>query len=103
MRPGNIRNTSYAFAPCCLVQENLSPAIDVGHRNKMLEFYAFLQLHRLVQIDVHARLRLALSALIEVARGVLCYWALKRPLDKPDFYHPEASALETLGAFECLM
>jgi hypothetical protein len=69
----------------------------------MLEFYGFLQLHRLVQIDVHARLRLALSALIEVARGVLCYWALKRPLDKPDFYHPEASALETLGAFECLM
>jgi hypothetical protein len=97
MRSGNIRNTSYAFAPCFLVQENLSPAIDVRHRNKILEFYAFLQLHRLVKIDVHARLGLALSALIEVARGVLSYWALKHPLDKPDFHHPEASAIELLA------
>lgn len=38
------------------------------------------------------RARLALAAVIEDADGQLAYWALRHPLDRPDFHHPDAFA-----------
>jgi hypothetical protein len=40
------------------------------------------------------RLRLGLSAVVEDAQGVLSYWALRHPSDRPDFHHADAFALE---------
>ena len=40
------------------------------------------------------RLRVGLSAVIEDAQGVLSYWALRHPSDRPDFHHAGAFALE---------
>ena len=41
---------------------------------------------------VHARLRLALSPVIE--DGALSYWALRHPPGRPDFHHQDAFTLE---------
>jgi hypothetical protein len=38
-------------------------------------------------------LRLGLSAVVEDADGVLCYWALWHPPGKPDFHPTDAFAL----------
>jgi len=38
--------------------------------------------------------RLALSAVVEGADGVLSYWALRHPPGKPDFHHPDVFALQ---------
>ncbi len=40
-----------------------------------------------------ARLRLALSAVIEESNGRLSYWALAHPSSKPDFHHAGSFAL----------
>lgn len=40
------------------------------------------------------RLRLGLSAVIEDADGLLCYWALRHAPGKPDFHHPDTFALD---------
>jgi hypothetical protein len=37
--------------------------------------------------------RLGLSAVIETTEGVVAYWALAHPSDKPDFHHPETMTL----------
>jgi hypothetical protein len=39
-------------------------------------------------------LQLALSTVIEDARGTLSYWALTHPPGKPDFHHRDAFVLE---------
>jgi len=44
--------------------------------------------------DEGARSRIALAAVIEETDGRKSYWSLKHPVDKPDFHHPEAFALE---------
>ena len=38
--------------------------------------------------------RLALSAVLEDARGGISYWAIRHPGGKPDFHHPDSFALE---------
>jgi hypothetical protein len=39
------------------------------------------------------RLRLALTAVVEDARGRLSYWALRHPPGRPDFHHRDGFAL----------
>ncbi len=41
----------------------------------------------------HARLRLGLSAVLRTRDGVLAYWALCHPAERPDFHHPDGFAL----------
>lgn len=76
-----------------LEQEELCPGINVRRAGGELELRALLHLNRLALIEPHARLRLALSAVIEDAHGGLSYWALKHPSGQPDFHHPDAFAL----------
>ena len=46
-----------------------------------------------------AAARIALTAVVEDEHGALSYWALRHPLDRPDFHHPGGFALSlTLGA-----
>ena len=40
-----------------------------------------------------ARLRIALSAVVEDREGRLSYWALRHPPGRPDFHHPESFSL----------
>jgi hypothetical protein len=40
------------------------------------------------------KLDLALSAVVETLEGSLSYWALRHPLGRPDFHHPDAFTLE---------
>lgn len=40
-----------------------------------------------------ARLRLGLSAVLRTRDGVLTYWALRHPAERPDFHHPDGFTL----------
>lgn len=37
--------------------------------------------------------RVGLSAVVQGLNGVVSYWALRHPSDKPDFHHPDSFAL----------
>jgi len=52
-----------------------------------------LELSARVAVDP-ARLRVALSVVIEELDGRLSYWALRHPALRPDFHHPDGFALE---------
>jgi hypothetical protein len=41
-----------------------------------------------------ARLRLALTAVVEEDSGRLCYWSARHPQGKPDFHHPDGYVIE---------
>lgn len=69
-------------------------AIDARIAVDALELDSIVALPQLPMINPRARLRLALSAVIEDERGTLSYWALKHPAGKPDFHHPDSFALE---------
>ncbi len=72
------------------VVSNITVHSEADH----LDLDAIVRLDRLLAIPPRARLRLALSAVIEEKDGLLSYWALKHPPGKPDFHHPDAFALE---------
>lgn len=76
-----------------LMQTGMSPEIYVHRAGNKLELNALLCLERLPSFELRSRPRLALAAVIEDERGVLSYWALRHPSDKPDFHHPDAFAL----------
>ena len=44
----------------------------------------------LASLQSPAALRLGLAAVIEDRAGVLSYWALKHPVEKPDFHHADS-------------
>lgn len=71
-----------------------APRIDVRRGKGVLELEASVPLSGLPGLAVGARLRLALSAVVEDVEGRLSYWALAHPSDRPDFHHPEGFALE---------
>ena len=77
-----------------LAKEELTPGITVRSAAHSLELDAMIRLDRLPAIERGAPLRLALSAVVEEEHGILSYWALKHPPDKPDFHHSDAFALE---------
>lgn len=77
-----------------LVEERPFPRIAVRSAGDGFELDAAIGSDRLPTIAPHARLSLALSAVVEEEDGVISYWALKHPPGKPDFHHPDAFALE---------
>lgn len=74
--------------------ETLDPQIAVRIGAKKIELDATIRLDRLSPLYTGAALALGLSAVVEDTAGALSYWALKHPLDKPDFHHPDAFVLE---------
>ena len=77
-----------------LEDERLAPKITVHSEARWLDLNALVRLDRLPAIPPRARLRVALSAVVEEQDGLLSYWALNHPSGKPDFHHPDAFALE---------
>jgi hypothetical protein len=67
-----------------------APAIDVRRNDDRFELAAVV---RLSPMCANARLRLALSAVVEESSGALSYWSLHHPPGKPDFHHADAFAL----------
>jgi hypothetical protein len=72
----------------------LSPEIVVRREADKIELDAVVRLDRLSAIPPGATLQIGLSAVIEDNDGKLSYWALKHPVEKPDFHHPDSFALE---------
>lgn len=74
--------------------DQLNPKIAVQKEADTLELHAVIRLDRLSMIQPGSILRLGLSAVVEDINGRLSYWALKHPLGKPDFHHPDTFAIE---------
>jgi hypothetical protein len=91
----------YAFRryrePAPLSGDLRPPAIAVRRAARRLDVEAVVRPADLCPALAQAPLRVALSAVVEDAGGVLSYWALRHPQGSPDFHHPEAFAL-TLAA-----
>ena len=85
---------SYTFSR---YREGGLPAPDLVPRLVVHRFPDRLELHALLGLDgvpgLGGRLRLGLSAVLELTGGNLSYWALRHPAGRPDFHHPEAFAL----------
>lgn len=76
-----------------LADEELDPKIAVHRRERSLELTATLALNRLSADYSRDPLQLGLTAVIEDARGALSYWALRHPVEKPDFHLSETFTL----------
>ena len=74
--------------------ESCSPEIVVRREADRIELDAVVRLNRLPAIRLGSLLHIGLSAVIEANDGTLSYWALKHPVAKPDFHHPDSFALE---------
>lgn len=66
------------------------PTLTASRMKKQLQVTASMYLPQSFSAQP---LRLALSAVIEEQSGVLSYWALQHPSDKPDFHHVESFVL----------
>jgi hypothetical protein len=75
-----------------LVNETLRPYIAVRSTNGRFELDGRVRLDRLSAIHPQAFLRIGLSAVIEASDG-LSYWALRHPIDRPDFHNADGFAL----------
>lgn len=71
-----------------------APQIAVHAAPGNLQLDAVIRLDGLPGSPPAARLAVALSAVVENSRGVLSYWALRHPADRPDFHHPDSFVLE---------
>jgi len=71
----------------------LRPEITVQSGVDHLRLDVGIRLGRLSPRHANGRIRLGLSAVVEDESGGLSYWALRHPLDIPDFHHPDAFAL----------
>ena len=69
----------------------LRPGIAVRRTGRRLELEAEICQDLL---PAGRPLWLGISAVLEDADGVLSYWALRHPANKPDFHHTEAFALQ---------
>lgn len=70
-----------------------TPAIVSRSSADRLVLGVTLDLEWLPRPAAGAGLRLGLTAVVEDGEGVLSYWALRHPADKPDFHHPESRVL----------
>ena len=77
-----------------------SPNISVEQAADRLRLAATIRLDHLPVIQPGATLRIGLAAVIEATDGSLSYWALKHPVDKPDFHHADSFTLELALAAE---
>ena len=68
-----------------------APRIDVATSDDLYEVSVAFEWPLLAQ---HARLRVALTAVIEDVSGGKSYWALKHAPGKPDFHHADGFAVE---------
>ncbi len=68
-----------------LPDDAMSPQIAVRSTGTRFEMDAIVRLDLLSAIHTDAPLRLGLAAVIETSDG-LSYWALRHPVDKPDFH-----------------
>jgi hypothetical protein len=75
-----------------LTNEMMRPHIAVRSTGSRLELETLVRLDGLSAIHPRAALRIGLSAVIEASEG-LSYWALRHPLDKPDFHDADGFAL----------
>jgi hypothetical protein len=75
-----------------VADETMRPHIAVQSTETQLELDAIIQLDSLSADYPRASLRLGLSAVIETIDG-FSYWALRHPLDKPDFHNASGFAL----------
>lgn len=69
----------------------LDPHVTVCHGENRLDLDAVIRLDRLA-LDA-GNVTLGLAAVVEDTSGNLSYWALRHPLDKPDFHHPDTFLL----------
>jgi hypothetical protein len=76
------------------LENALNPLITLRAAADRLELDATVRLEALSPALSSSPLALALAAVVEESDGVLTYWALRHPADKPDFHHPEAFVLE---------
>jgi hypothetical protein len=75
-----------------VTNEMLRPQIAVRSTDNRLELDALVRLDLLSAIHPQAFLRVGLSAVIEAVDG-FSYWALRHPIDKPDFHNADGFAL----------
>lgn len=73
---------------------DFDPKIAVRSTAGRFELAAFVPADCLPAGAPEKTLRLGLSAVIEEEGGGLSYWALKHPLDRPDFHHRDSFVLE---------
>lgn len=74
--------------------DELNPQIVVRTARAKLELDTSMRLGLLSPRYLTAGLRVGVSVIVEDENGALSYWALRHPLDKPDFHHPGSFALE---------
>lgn len=72
----------------------LNPRITVTTSTERIELNAVIGLERLSRRYKEATVRLGLSVVIEDTDGVLSYWALRHPGEKPDFHDRRSFLLE---------
>ena len=75
-----------------VTNETTRPQIAVRTTGSRLELEALVRLDELSAIHARASLRIGLAAVIESSDGH-SYWALRHPLDKPDFHNADGFAL----------
>jgi hypothetical protein len=71
----------------------LAPVIAVRCEGGRLLLDARVPLARLSPAYRAARLRVALTAVVEAADGERSFWALRHPAGRPDFHHRDGFAL----------
>jgi len=71
----------------------LAPGIAVRREPGRLLLDARVPLARLSSAYPAARLRVALTAVVEAADGGRSFWALRHPAGRPDFHHHDGFAL----------
>ena len=74
-----------------MLENDLAPGIVVHKTMDRLELGAEIGQ---VLLPQGRPLRLGLSAIVEDAAGILSYWALRHPPNKPDFHHTDTFALQ---------
>ncbi|MBF6570283.1 MAG: DOMON-like domain-containing protein [Candidatus Binataceae bacterium] len=75
-----------------VTNETICPHIAVRSTGSRLELDALVRLDGLSAVHARASLRIGLAAVIEASDGHT-YWALRHPLDKPDFHNADGFAL----------
>ena len=70
------------------------PGITSNIGSETVELVVLLDLSWLARSSTGVGLRLGLAAVIEDKARVLSYWALKHPVEKPDFHHADSFVVE---------
>ena len=76
----------------CPGNEAMDPHIAVRSTAGRLELDALVRLDLLSALHARAPVRMGLCAVIETSDGI-SYWALRHPIDKPDFHDANGFAL----------